>query len=159
MNESLCIRQIIPDKYCAGCSGCCRFAQAASAWTVHLSLDDQRALGVSGPAIPVKKDLSGGQFLCSYFDVLNGGCSVYAKRPFECRLYPFVINRQKDGIFLALDLNCPFAAENYEKPEMKDFIVYMRSVCVNPLFLRLLKENPCLVQEYPGTMNIFALPI
>ena len=153
------IKQIIPEGYCLSCQGCCRFAGERTPWAVHISGEEQQALGIQDTVVPSVADPVTGQYACGYFNNRQGGCAVYYKRPFECRLYPFVINRQGASVFLALDLNCPYAKDHYETQAMRDFISYLTTVCNSPELLRVLKENPWLIQQYQGVLNIAVITI
>jgi Fe-S-cluster containining protein len=153
------IRQIIPEGYCLSCQGCCRFAEGRSAWAVRLSAEEQQALGIQDTIVPSAADQSTGQCICTYFDSRQARCAVYYKRPFECQLYPFVMNRQGASVFLALDLNCPYAKAQYETQAMRDFISYLAGVCNSPAFVQTLRENPWLIQQYPAVLNIAAIAI
>jgi Fe-S-cluster containining protein len=148
------IDQIIPEGFCLTCKGCCRFAREKSSWVVHLASDEQQALGIQDITLPAPVDPATGSCVCSYFDKSNQKCAVYYKRPFECRLYPFVINRQGSDVFLSLDMNCPYAHSNYETQAMRDYIQHLTATCNSSVFAQYLKENPWLIQQYPGVLNI-----
>lgn len=147
-------QQIIPQKVCLECSGCCRFEAERSAWAVHLSGREQQELGIQDTVLPAKKDRPDGQLFCNFYDTSRRQCAIYYKRPFECRLYPFVINRKGSEIYLALDLNCPFARDNYQTAAMRDFIAGLCVRLSSAEFLDFIKTNPWLAQEYPGVLNI-----
>jgi Fe-S-cluster containining protein len=151
------IGQIIPEGYCLECPGCCRFAQERSAWAVRISSEEQQALGIQDTIVPAQKNAAAGQFVCSFFDIKSARCTVYYKRPLECRLYPFVINRKGNAVFLAIDLNCPFARDHYETQSMRDFILSLSAACGSAGFLQYLNENPWLIQQYPDVLNVAAL--
>lgn len=151
--------QIIPDGYCLKCKGCCRFSRERSEWGVHLTLDEQRALGIEDTVIPSPKDPASGTCFCVLFDARQEQCTVYYKRPLECRLYPFLINRRGSTVFLAIDLNCPYAREHYETREMRDYIASLVVECDTPDFIRRLKESPWLIQSYDGVLNIAPLSL
>jgi Fe-S-cluster containining protein len=153
------VNQIIPEGYCLQCKGCCRFSRERSEWGVHLTLDEQQSLGVQDTVIPSPKDPASGTCFCVFLDARREQCTVYYKRPLECRLYPFLINRRGDTVFLALDTNCPYAHEHYETQAMRDFIARLVEICSAPDFIRRLKENPWLVQRYDGVLNIAPLPL
>ena len=153
------MNQIIPEGYCLRCKGCCRFAQERSAWAVHLSIDEQQSLGIQDTVIPAPMNAASGSCMCSFFDARQERCTVYYKRPVECQLYPFVINRQGALVFLALDLNCPYAHDHYETQEMRDYIGALVAFCNAPGFIQRLKENPWLIQQYPGVLNIAPLSL
>ncbi len=116
-------------------------------------------LGLDKPAVPLVKDDISGQFFCGFFDTAARACSIYENRPFECRLYPFMINKCSGKIYLALDLNCPFARDNKDSAVQVDFIAYMRSFCGSADFKEFLRSNPELAQEYDGALNLFPLDI
>ena len=151
--------QIIPEGFCSRCKGCCRFSRERSEWGVHLTLDEQQTLGVEDTVIPSPKDPASGTCFCGFFDASHERCTVYYKRPFECRLYPFLINRRGETVFLAIDMNCPYAREHYETQAMRDFIASLVVRCDAPDFKRRLKENPWLIQSYDGVLNIAPLSL
>lgn len=153
------VQQIIPEGFCLSCQGCCRFADAKTPWAVHLSREEQQELGIQDAVLPSAADPVTGQYVCSYFAAGQARCTIYYKRPLECRLYPFVVNRQGGSVFLALDLNCPYAKAQYETQAMRDFISRLAAICNSSLFVQALKENPWLIQQYPDVLNISAITI
>ena len=65
----------IPHMTCkAGCSDCCG--------PVPVDQWEARRLGISGPTTPVKPGTLTCAFVCD-----DGGCTVYSKRPYICRLF------------------------------------------------------------------------
>jgi Fe-S-cluster containining protein len=64
---------------------------------------DKRIRAVSNP--------SGEGFICSFLNLNDNKCKIYARRPFECQLYPFLINLKGKRIILNLDLNCQYLKE------------------------------------------------
>lgn len=153
------INQIVSEKYCLSCKGCCRFEGPRSAWAVHLAAGEQQALGIQDTVLPLSEPHADGTCACSFFDTQANRCTIYYKRPFECRLYPFLINRQGSFVFLALDMRCPYVAENYQTPRMRDHIAYLAGVCNSPALVRQLRENPWLIQQYPDVLNVAPISI
>jgi Fe-S-cluster containining protein len=97
---------------------------------------------------------AGAGFICSFLHPPDNKCQIYAFRPLECQLYPFLINKNKEGIFLAVDLKCPFVQENLENPKYKEYIHYLTQVFDSPGIREILKNNPHMIQAYPGVSNL-----
>ncbi|MFH1440742.1 MAG: YkgJ family cysteine cluster protein, partial [Candidatus Omnitrophota bacterium] len=115
------IKQFVPSRVCLKCRGCCRFIEADSVWQPSLLENEAEALSKNRTTadyitkdkriclIPSKnKDI----FYCAFFDTSKNKCKIYLKRPLECQMYPFLINRRDNKIFLSVDLNCPFIKES-----------------------------------------------
>jgi len=151
--------QIIPDRFCLSCKGCCRFEGPHSVWVVHLAHPDRQGLGIDGPVLPLAKQGADSTYACNFLEPETNLCSVYYKRPFECRLYPFLFNRQGLTVFLALDMHCPYAGENYETQRMEEYISYLGRICNSPEVIGLLHKNPQLIQQYQDVLNLVPIPI
>jgi uncharacterized protein len=162
------MEQFIPQKYCLECKHCCRFAQADSVWTPCL-LDEevQDLIGRDIPSVflsPQRKFMlipnpEGEGFICPVLNVPDNKCKIYNSRPFECRLYPFLITVREKKVLLTVDLNCPFIKENADSQKMKDYIVYLTSFLNSPSQLRLLKDNPQIIQAYEEVMDVVELEV
>ncbi len=44
---------------------------------------------------------------CFFLNATDHRCRAYASRPFECRLYPFLLSREKNGFKVYAHLSCP----------------------------------------------------
>ena len=145
------IKQIIPQGYCLKCQGCCRFKEADSIWA---------------PALPYGKkikltpcDSEVNNFLCPFLNIQDNKCRIYAARPFDCQLYPFLINRKGKNIFLALDENCAFVKENPKAPVLMEYAGALAKLFNSPQYKKPFKDNPQVIQEYPGVFNLIELLI
>lgn len=139
------IKQLTPSEFCIECNGCCRFASDDPPWPPH-----------NIRPVPDKKD---DNFLCPYLDSGANRCKIYEKRPFECRLYPFLINYDKllGKVFLSVDPNCPFVERDLKNKDFEEYTEYLAAFVQSPDFTRILNDNPGFVQSYPGTVNIVEL--
>lgn len=162
------IKQFVSSKTCLGCEGCCRFAQADTIWSPAL-LDSETEELVSKnipPSVvssskkihlePKEKEEG---FVCALFEQQANKCKIYPLRPLECRLYPFLINRREEKIFLAVDLHCPFAAQNIKGKKFNEYAAYLNKFLNNPSVSAILKNNPQIIQEYPEAVDIEELAI
>ena len=149
------VKQLIPQGFCLKCRGCCRFSQQNSIWQPHLLKEEKPALG----EIQVVADPEGGNFICGNLSLADNKCKIYAKCPFECRLYPFLFARKKSRIFLALDLNCTFVRENNKAVQESEYAVSLIKLVQGGEYLEILRDNPHLAQEYEGVLDLIELKV
>jgi len=151
------LKQIIPEEFCLKCDGCCRFAEVNSVWFPHLLKAEEKIIPKG--KLRIVLDKKSGNFICSFLNAKNNKCKIYSIRPFECCLYPFLLNRdaESDKIFLAVDTNCTFVKENLKKPEFKKYTEYLTTLFNSLDFSELMKNNPQLIQSYPDVLNLAEL--
>ncbi len=173
------MEQFLKSEFCLGkCRCCCKFSQQDSVWSPSL-LDCESAQFAKSNIPPAvisqhKKinllpypqqnndDLPahiGQIFICPFLNPQDSKCKIYAWRPFECQLYPFLINQRGEKIFLAVDLGCPYARDNFNTKEFKEFSQYLAGFFSKPGQCDLLKNNPQIIQVYAGAEDLRELPI
>lgn len=162
------IAQFVTNDFCLKCKLCCRFVHRDSVWIPHLTDMDTAVLSKDGEArhfisrsrtiepVPVPDS---DVYVCPLFTVANNKCRIYASRPFECRLYPFLINRKEGTVFLAADVNCPFVEESLTLPEFKTYANYLAKQLTSPEMLPMLKNNPGIIHTYAGARNLIRLDV
>jgi len=160
------IRQIIPEEFCLKCKGCCRFKEMDSVWTpclldeeIQELLDEKippACISSNKRLLPVPNPQGDG-FVCPFLETKDNKCKIYGFRPFECRLYPFLINLRGGKAILTLDLNCPYVAEHLNSAEFKKYTAYLISFLNSPGQLELLKDNPHILQAYEEVLDIIEL--
>lgn len=162
------IKQLIPDGVCVKCKGCCRFAQADSVWSPSLLNEEIQILAKDArfePKITSRKKIclvrsqSNDIFLCPFLREDNNECEIYSSSPLECSLYPFLINRRAEKIFLSVDLNCPFASENFKSEIFKEYVNYLCSLFDGGQLKDILKNNPHLLQAYQQVLDLVEIKI
>lgn len=144
------IRNLIPNKVCLGCFGCCRFSEKDSVWPPHLLNSEEKVFKKIGLIF----DPTGRNFLCSFLDPRKNKCRIYRQRPFECRLYPFLLCRKGGKVFLSADLNCRYLEKHLQADKVKKYISSLLKFLNSKKFLKVLKDNPQIAQEYPGLVDI-----
>jgi Fe-S-cluster containining protein len=153
------LNQIIPQEACLKCQGCCRFAAKDSVWNVRLLREENDDLCGKDLTIELLANIGQGNFICKFLNTVDNKCFVYAKRPFECRLYPFLINRRSDKIYLSLDLQCPYAKNNIKRQAFGSYCQYLAGLFCTPKYKSVLKNNLHIIQEYDGSENIIELQL
>ncbi len=149
------IEQLIPQEFCLKCSGCCRFAKENSQWNpVLLKEESERGLKITLKPLPQKDTL-----VCQYFTPEDNRCRIYASRPFECQLYPFLINRKETEVFLAVDLKCPFVQKDRQTQKFKGHVRYLIALLQSAQYREILSKNPQIIQAYPEVLNLGRLSV
>ena len=160
------IKQFVPENVCLKCQGCCRFKELDSAWGPCLLEEDIQELidkNVPPAYINMQKklrlipDAKGEGFICPFFEEKANRCKVYGFRPFECQLYPFLINLRKKKVILTVDINCPYISEKIKTQEFKEYVEYLTAHLNAPEQLELLKDNPQIIQAYEDVLDLVEL--
>ena len=139
------LRQFVTSDVCLQCKGCCRYAQADSIWVAALLQEEKEALNIE----KIELVAAEGGFRCSFLNPQDNHCTIYAQRPLECRLYPFLLNRCHGGLYLAVDLKCPFAKNNLKDVQFREYCAYLVSVLEKSPFADALKSNLETFHYYP----------
>jgi Fe-S-cluster containining protein len=142
------LKQIIPQKFCLECRGCCRFYKKKTIWSAHLLNQEKQNLSCKYKQLRLIPHPQESIFICEFFQWQDNLCRVYTRRPFDCQLYPFLLQRMGKKVFLALDLNCPFAQENQASGNFLEFSRYLITFLQRPSLCRILKDNPQVIQRY-----------
>jgi len=162
------IKQFIPSRVCVKCQGCCRFIEADSVWRPLLLENEAKTLvknKESAHCITQDKRIclfpykNQDIFYCAFFDACKNKCKIYLKRPFDCQLYPFLINRRDKKVFLSVDLNCPFINESIESKSFQKYASYLAKLLTSKKYRSILKNNPQVIQCYPEVKDIAELDL
>jgi len=160
------MRQLVPEAICLKCQGCCRFRDPESIWSPNLLDDDMQALLknsippffiLDNKKIRLTHYQPQDNFICSLLDAGSNKCKAYAFRPFECRLYPFLINRSNTKVFLAVDTKCPFIKEKQQSQALKAHAQFLADFLSQPDFLKTLRRNAHIIQAYEGVLDLVEL--
>lgn len=160
------IKQIVPQEVCLACQGCCRFKQMDSAWSPCLldeEIQDLLDKKIPPAGISAHKKLllipnvQGTGFICPFLDAQDNKCRIYSFRPFECQLYPFLINLRGGKVILTLDLNCPYVREHVKTNEFKKYTEHLITFLNSSAQVKILKDNPQIIQAYEEVLGIIEL--
>jgi len=164
------LKQLIPEEFCLRCDVCCRFPQAHTKWAPLFTESEIKDLINRNILPPLlftdypkdKKDSYNidakrinlveykDYFICPCFNPPDCKCRIYTKRPFECQLYPFLLTRQGDKLYLSQDNKCPYLNEAKED-RLNKYTDYLRAEFKKEESISFLKQNPELFTEYPAT--------
>ena len=160
------IKQFIPCEACVRCQGCCRFRESNSVWLPCL-LDEeiQDLLDRKIPAASISMDRKiqpipnprQDGFICPFLNLQDNICKIYAYRPFECQLYPFLITLREKRVLLTVDLNCPYIKENLNTEELKQYTEYLAAFLNSSSQIKILQDNPHIIQAYQEALDVIEL--
>jgi Fe-S-cluster containining protein len=165
---AISLKQFVPSEYCLQCKGCCRYKEADSAWRPKLGAGDQASLaelvltgGVLDAQAYINTIQSCGEHLCRF---LNGGdntCSIYAKRPFECSLYPFILSKTTDAVKVYVHLSCPYVQDHLPHADFEDYKAYLKEFFRRADIREFLLNNKNMFHDYtpyaPELLHLFDL--
>ncbi len=150
------IAQFVPEEVCLKCPGCCRFSNQGTVWSPCLLRQEEESLREKIKLVPGAKEDS---FICASFNPAQNKCTIYPLRPFECQLYPFLINFKANKVFLAVDLNCPFVQENAGTQGFGEYVQKLADFFNRPEQRNILKDNPQIIQAYKEAQDLIELNI
>ncbi|MFY9402550.1 MAG: YkgJ family cysteine cluster protein [Candidatus Omnitrophota bacterium] len=161
------IKQFVPSQACLKCRGCCRFKEEDSVWSPCLL--DEEVLNLAGkegiPAaslslgnrLKLVPELESGGFLCPFLEAKSNKCRIYDIRPFECRLYPFLLSMRNKKVLLTIDLNCPYVKEKINTEELKEYTKYLVEYLNSPKQVKMLQDNPQILTAYEDVLALIEL--
>lgn len=163
------IKQLVPNDICLKCRQCCRFSAMDSVWLPCLLEEEMQDLldkkDLPAVSISLKRKIQplpnpqGDGFICPFLDAQDNKCKIYNTRPFECQLYPFLISIRGKKVILTVDLNCPFVKDNLRTKEFKEYAEYLAQFFNSAAQLKILKNNPQIIQAYEEVLDIMELEI
>jgi Fe-S-cluster containining protein len=157
------LKALVPEEVCLSCDGCCRYADRDSVWSPLFLFEEILELTQKNivpsclfthPNIHQKKpariDLveSDNGLICPCLEIKTNTCKIYSQRPFDCRLYPYLLTRRGADVFLAIDEKCPYAKKSSGTPADKSTIAYLKNFLESQDFICLARKNPEIVQVY-----------
>lgn len=162
------IEQFVDSKTCLLCQGCCRFKELDSVWGPAFLKDEAAsarehkipagAIGKNSK-IKLKKEPQRECFICHFLDARENTCRVYPFRPFECQLYPFLINLDQGRVYLSVDPGCPFVQEHLGTAFLKNHAARLFEFINSKERRVTLKDNPQIIQSYGNLLNLFELKL
>lgn len=162
------IKELIPEEICLACQGCCRFKEKEDAWCVWLlDTDIQELLKnnippslISGAKkLRLKEHKGENNFICPFLNTPDNKCKIYSFRPFECRLYPFLLQRANNKVFLGIDLKCPFVKANLKSQGFKEHTQYLTGLLNTSTWLNILRNNLGVIRAYEGILALAELKV
>ncbi len=158
------VQQFVPSAVCLTCDGCCRFKEEESLWRPHMAPEEIKhaarqglAEGIFLPALSgdgrIKTHCFRDEHCCSFFNPSDHTCRVYHARPFECRLYPFVLHKRDHRIMVCVHLNCPYIQATEADSQFQGYVNYLKEYFTRQEVQEFLKRNPAVANDYSLYQN------
>jgi Fe-S-cluster containining protein len=150
------MKKFLLSDVCLSCDGCCRFDREKSDWRPKVGKVEAEALSENGMKAAVEKGgylqdkLCRDIYACTFFNLDDTTCTIYPTRPFECRLYPFVLTKKNGQQSVCVHLNCPYVDKNKGSEAYAEHIAYLKEFFREPEVVSLLRGNPHLFGDYLG---------
>ena len=157
--------QFVSQEVCLSCDGCCRFAEKNSSWRPKVArekIDEcyRQELDEDGY---IKATERRGRIQCVFFQPEDHTCHVYERRPFECRLYPFLLMRKGDDVAVGVHLSCPYIQEKWQETEFRHYVEELQRYFQKQEVLEFIRRNQELLGNYSGceqeVERLFELPL
>ncbi len=85
---------------------------------------------------------------CAFLCREANKCEIYLNRPFDCQIYPFILEKRGRDVFLSLHLECPFVKQNLDKKEFQDYVRYLKNFIKSKPVKDFIKNNSFLAGNY-----------
>lgn len=153
------VPQLVPETWCLKCKVCCRFPDTEGvqtpAWSPLEAVWAKKSGGreswfKGSPDVPSLRPVlkpCGHGYLCPAFNPETSECRIYAVRPLDCRIYPFVLVKDPAGtrVVLAMDMKCPYLQERGSDPETLAYSAELSRYLQRPEASAYVKMNPEIV--------------
>ena len=162
--------QFVPQEVCLRCDGCCRFEHQKSEWRPRVGVKEYTSVRETQTIfdeidaqgyLNARPCQSGAQ--CVFFKAEDQTCLVYSKRPFECRLYPFLLLKHDRGASIAVHKPCPHILEQGQSSLFQEFVRRLERYFRQENVLEFIRSNPNLLAQYPGheddIQNLFVIQL
>ena len=151
------IKQYVSGSYCLSCLGCCRYNSNSSIWAPALLDEEKKLLGLERLEPVVYRQA----YICCFLNPETNLCKIYNRRPWECRLYPFLLNSHNNKIYLSLDLNCPDIKDRTNTRGFRSYVNYLIQYLRRPSVVNILTKNRLVFHSYPvgAVINLAELEI
>jgi len=164
----LSLKQFVPSEVCLKCDGCCRYKDEDSAWRPKSGAEDQADLAalITGRDVLdaqgyIKTIRDCGKHFCQFLNRGDNTCGIYAKRPFECSLYPFILSQTSSAVKVYVHLSCPYVQDHLPHADYDSYVAYLKGFFRREDIRGFLLRNRAMFHDYspyaPELLYLFDL--
>ncbi|MDE2223359.1 MAG: YkgJ family cysteine cluster protein [Candidatus Omnitrophica bacterium] len=164
----LSLMPFVYSEVCLKCKGCCRYKAGDSPWRPKLGEGEAPSLAqaiTGGDVLDekgyIKTIQSCGEHFCRFLNQADNTCGIYAKRPFECLLYPFVLSQTPEGVKVYVHLSCPYVQDHLPRKDFESYVSYLKEFFRQEDVRAFLARNKALFHDYsayaPELLHLFDL--
>ncbi|MDD5044569.1 MAG: YkgJ family cysteine cluster protein [Candidatus Omnitrophica bacterium] len=140
--------QYTPQNFCLKCVGCCRFSSVRSKWSPYFLPEEIKLFKKRGIPLSLRPKTKKAKLIfskdycfCPFFDPEKNRCTVYRLRPLDCTLYPFLLEEKREKVYLAVDKNCSYIAEQFGTREFKAYLGKLFRFLKQPKVAGYIRKN------------------
>lgn len=173
------MRQIIHHEQCKRCRECCRFRENRQDFAPIFTTEEIETISSVVETLPeflpfkqtenifqirlkkAKYEDPVYPYVCPFLDEENYQCSIYDVRPFDCRIWPFIllkVSETGDVQLAHFTGNACLALEEVSAEDFRAYEAYMEQYVTSVEFLNFLKEHPELIWEYESHGRYATIP-
>jgi uncharacterized protein len=153
------LKQFVPSSYCFQCKNCCSFESVQTTWRPLMANEEKLRSCLNSPVECFDNDTvdadgyvrtvdDKGRGRCAVFHDQEYVCNFYGTRPFECRIYPFMLVEKDGKPFLAAHLDCPFVHEHWRDRVFEEYVDYLTRYIEQPLIKNFISRNRQIARPY-----------
>ncbi|MFA5059440.1 MAG: YkgJ family cysteine cluster protein [Candidatus Omnitrophota bacterium] len=155
------LKQFVPSEVCLSCDGCCRFKEAKSVWRPQVSAEEIHLSKKKGladiifskttmdPEHRIKTvSCKDGENICYFFTPETNTCKIYEFRPFECRLYPFVLRKSDSVVSMTVHKLCPFIEQQAKTEEFSKYAAYLKDFFQHQDVIDFVQKHSLSLSDY-----------
>lgn len=165
------LKQIVPSSACLRCDVCCRYPERTSSLSPYFFAEEAKEIDEdSGKFIAIGKrigfkavlDPCEDHYACPFFGPEKNSCRIYASRPFDCRLYPFMVtyDESSKSVVLAVDKKCPYLMDKLDSKVLREYVDYLtdrlegddvaEEINYNKNFINVFQEDSFFLKRLEG---------
>lgn len=173
------MEQIVHHEQCLRCGECCRFRENRQSFAPIFTVEELDAIRAVHCTLPDFKPFKGTEniyqiqlirgnienplypFVCPFLDEEKYACTIYELRPFDCRIWPFIVLRVKETgqVLLAhfTGSSC-LAIQEVQPLHFAAYEAYMEQLVTSNGFLEFLRKYPQLIWDHNGDEKYVTIP-
>ena len=173
------MRQIVHHEQCQRCRECCRFRANRQDFAPIFTAEEldaiRRATDSMPEFVPFKDSASMFQirlqkakhddpvypYVCPFLDEDAYACTIYDIRPFDCRIWPFIILKLSETGEVKLAHftgDACLALEEVSPEDLGEYEAYMTRLVTDNTFLDFLRAHPDLIWEHHDQGKYVTIP-
>jgi len=146
--------EFVDSQKCLLCEGCCRFAIQDSEWRPHIDEEEgEMLIDCVDDARYLKAEIKDGKCKCLFLDLATNHCEIYQDRPCECRLYPFLLVKDNDGVVRAIHKSCPFVDREGKSGKFLESVKGLKKYFQDEEARAFLRRNRQLIGNYKDQLE------
>ena len=174
------MEQIVHHEQCLRCHECCRFRADRQDFAPIFTIEEVERIRAAGKALPeftpfkatdnvlqirlkqAENDDPVYPYVCPFLDETDYRCTIYETRPFDCRVWPFIVLKEAETGQVKLAHftgSACLAVEEASEAAFEAYENYMKQFVTSANFLGFLRQYPQLIWDHDGHGNYATIPV